>query len=509
MIAKVSCASVLGIDGYIVDVEVDISSGQPGLFIVGLPDSAIKESSERVRASLKNTGYDYPAKHITINLAPADIRKEGSAYDLPIAIGMLAAQGIVPLESLKDCIICGELSLDALVKPIRGALPIAATARDEGFRQFILPAENAREAAVVEGLEVIPVETLSSVISYLKNEKPIEPTIVDLASLFERESLYELDFNDVKGQEHVKRSMEIAAAGGHNILMIGPPGAGKTMLARRIPTILPDMTFEEAIETTKIYSVAGQLKNSGALVATRPFRSPHHTISDAALIGGGVIPKPGEVSLSHNGVLFLDELPEFKKNVLEVLRQPLEDCMVTISRVQSTLTYPAFFTLVAALNPCPCGYLTEPSKPCTCTPQQVQRYLSRISGPLLDRIDIQVEVPAVRYRELKAETGGEPSAAIRERVNKARRIQVEHFTGTKTLCNAMMTPKQMRDFCKVGEEGHKLLENVVDKMGMSARAHTRIIKVARTIADLEGAKNITVEHLSEAVQYRCLDRQLS
>jgi len=506
MLAKVLSGSVLGIDAYKIEVEVDIQFGMPYFALVGLPDGAVRESKERVKSSIRNSGYDYPDDRIIINLAPADIKKDNSGLDLPIAIGILAALGVVPEASLSDCMVLGELGLNGEVKPIRGALPVAAACRDIGISSLIVPRQNAPEAAVVEAVAVIPADSLAGVVEHLRGMKQIEPLKIDIQSVFDQKKRYDVDFSDVRGQEHAKRALEVAAAGGHNVLMIGPPGSGKTMLAKRIPTILPEMSFDEAIETTKIYSVVGMLPEQASLVATRPFRSPHHTISDAGLIGGGNIPRPGEISLSHNGVLFLDELPEFKKNVLEVLRQPLEDGNVTISRALTSITYPARLILIAAMNPCSCGYFGDTSKPCSCSPQQVHRYRSRISGPLLDRIDIQIEVPAVRYKELSAVHGGEQSEAIRGRINGARSIQGERFKKTKTRCNAQMTARQLNKYCQIDEDGHRLMENVVDRLGMSARAHARILKVSRTIADLEENENIKPHHLSEAIQYRSLDR---
>ncbi len=507
MLAKVNSASLYGIDALLVEVEIDIAAGLPQLATVGLAEGAVKESKDRIRAAVKNCGYSFPAKKITINLAPADIKKEGSAYDLPMAVGILAAEGLVRKERLKDYLMVGELSLDGEVKPIRGALPTAVAAKREGLKGVILPEANSPEAAVIQEIGVLGVRHLSQVVEFLNGESSINPTQVDLANLFNQHCQYNSDFNDVKGQQHVKRALEVAAAGAHNVILVGPPGSGKTMLAKRLPTILPDLTLSEALECTKIHSVMGLL-DGRPMIATRPYRSPHHTISDAGLVGGGSIPKPGEVSLAHNGVLFLDELPEFKRNVLEVLRQPLEDGNITVSRAVGSINYPASFMLVAAMNPCQCGFFTDPQKECACTPLQIQRYRSRVSGPLLDRIDIQVEVPALRYQELASRDAGEPSALIRQRVNRARSIQLERFQKKAIHANAQMGTKEIRRHCVVKEGAEKLLEVAINKLGLSARAYSRILKVGRTIADLEGSEEIQPAHISEAIQYRSLDRKL-
>ena len=506
MLAKVLSSAVIGIDAYVVEVEVDISQGLPSFTTVGLPEGAVRESKERVKAAIKNSGYHFPSDRITVNLAPADIKKEGSAFDLPMALGILAATGLVDKASCSGHLFLGELSLDGLVRPVKGVLPIAIRAKELGLKGIFLPLENAPEAGVVEGINIYPVRALAQVVEAVIGISKISPFKVEVNTLFQKPDT-ELDFSDVRGQENAKRAMEISAAGGHNLIMIGPPGSGKTMLARRLSTILPNLAFDESLETSKIYSIMGLMPRGYGLITVRPFRSPHHTISDAGLIGGGQNPKPGEVSIAHNGVLFLDELPEFRRNVLEVLRQPIEDGYVTIARANSTVTYPANFMLVAAMNPCPCGFLGDPKRECTCSFLQIQRYRSKISGPLMDRIDIHLEVPSVPYKDLSGVTGSASSAEILERVMKARDIQDRRFRKARIHTNAGMNSRQIKHYCETDAESGALLEKAMDKFGLSARAHSRILKIARTIADLEGSPNIKAPHVAEAIQYRTLDRR--
>ncbi len=508
MLAQVYSGAVFGIDAFEVEIEVNSGAGNPVIVVVGLPDAAVKESKDRVTTAIQNSGFRWSRGRTTINLAPADVKKEGPSFDLPIALGMIACAEERDLPFSEEFCFVGELALNGAIRPVRGVLPVAIEARKRGRKKLIVPIGNAREAAMVRGVEVYGVSSLREAYEFLTGQRPLLPTKENLEQFFSEHQNYEVDFSEVRGQHHAKRAIEVAVAGGHNLLMLGPPGSGKSMIAKRIPTIMPPMTLEEAIETTKIHSVCGLLDPNHALVSVRPFRAPHNTISDIGLLGGGAIPAPGEISVAHNGVLFLDELPEFKRSTLEVLRQPLEDGRVTVTRAAGTMAFLADFILVAALNPCPCGHFGNPRRDCRCSTVQVQRYRNRISGPLLDRIDIQLEVPAVELREVASKEEGEKSSVIRERVIEVRKRQVERFQRSKVRCNARMSSKMIRSYCQLDDTAEEMLQMAMQELGLSARAYDRVLKVARTIADLAGADRVSAEHVGEAIQYRTLDRNL-